>query len=122
MGVETSENQNAENQKDGIYITFNGKNYEVSLPLKDNISECLPSDYDLCHARLESVFCRLQKDPQLCQEYDAIIKEQSKSDIIERFPKAWKLRQMLNIFHIIVLFIEIMTQFWLVLCLMVVLE
>ena len=32
MGVETSENQNAENQKDGIYITFNGKNYEVSLP------------------------------------------------------------------------------------------
>ena len=87
MGVETSENQNAEDQKDGFDITFNGKNYEVSLPWKDNISERLPSDYDLCHARLKSVFCRLQKDPQLCLEYDAIIKEQLKSGIIERVPE-----------------------------------
>ena len=73
MGVETSKNQNAEDQKDGFDIIFNGKNYEVSLPWKDNISEHLPSDYDLCRARLKSVFCRLQKDPQLCLEYDASI-------------------------------------------------
>ena len=87
MGVETSEHQNAENQKDGFDITFNGKNYEVSLPWKDNISERLPSDYDLCHTRLKSVFCRLQKDPPLRQEYDAIIKEQLKSGIIEKVPE-----------------------------------
>ena len=69
MGVQTSKNQNAEDQKDGFDITFNGTKYEVSLPWKDNISECLPSDYDLYHACLKPVFCRLQKDLQLCLEY-----------------------------------------------------
>ena len=36
---------------------------------------------------MKSVFCRLQKDPPLRQEYDAIIKEQLKSGIIEKVPE-----------------------------------
>jgi len=39
------------------------------------------------HARLKSVYLRLQEDPQLCQEYDAIIQEQLKSGIIEEVPE-----------------------------------
>ena len=86
-GIESSDNQNAENARKEFDITFNGKNYEVSLPWKDDISDPLPSDYDLCHSRLKSVLFRLQKDPQLRQEYDAIIQEQLKSGIIEKVPE-----------------------------------
>ena len=86
VGIEKENEQNEENQRKEIDITFTGKNYQVSLPWKDDISEPLPSDYDLCHARLKSVYLRLQKDPQLCQEYDAIIQEQLNSGIIEKVP------------------------------------
>ena len=41
----------------------------------------------MCHTRLKSVYLRLQKDPELRQEYDAIIQEQLKSGIIEKIPE-----------------------------------
>ena len=41
----------------------------------------------MCHTGLKSVYLRLQKDPQLRKEYDAIIQEQLKSGIIEKIPE-----------------------------------
>ena len=41
----------------------------------------------MCHTGLKSVYLRLQKDPELRQEYDAIIQEQLKSGIIEKIPE-----------------------------------
>ena len=87
-GIDISDaNQNAENARKEFDFTFNGKNYEVSLPWKDDILVPMPSDYDLCHSRLKSVLFRLQKHPQLRQEYDAIIQEQLKNGIIEKVPE-----------------------------------
>ena len=69
-------------------ITFNKeeRKYEVSLPWKENISDKLPSDYDLCRNRLNSLFNRLKGKPELLREYDSIFKEQLHSGIIERVP------------------------------------
>ena len=69
-------------------ITFNKeeRKYEVSLPWKENISDKLPSDYDLCRNRLNSLFTRLKGKPELLREYDSIFKEQLHSGIIERVP------------------------------------
>ena len=56
-------------------ITFNGHNYEVSLPWK----EChppLPHHYELCYGRLLSLLRRLRQTPQLLAEYDSIIQDQ----------------------------------------------
>ena len=63
-------------------ITFNGHNYEVSLPWK----EChppLPDHYELCYGRLLSLLRRLRQTPQLLAEYDSIIQDQLAKNIIE---------------------------------------
>ena len=69
-------------------INFNDEEhkYEVSLLWKENIADNLPSDYDLCRNRLNSLFTRLKGKPELLREYDSIFKEQLNSGIIERVP------------------------------------
>lgn len=69
-------------------IQFNEKEkrYKVSLPWKENISEPLPSDKDLCQSRLNSLYNRLKGNPELLREYDAIFKEQLANGIIEKVP------------------------------------
>ena len=67
-------------------ITFNGHNYEVSLPWK----EChppLPHHYELCYGRLLSLLRRLRQTPQLLAEYDSIIQDQLAKNIIEIVPE-----------------------------------
>ena len=69
-------------------INFNDEEhkYEVSLPLKENSADNLPTDYDLCRNSLNSLFNRLKGRPGLLHEYDSTFKEQLNSGIIERVP------------------------------------
>ena len=82
--------EKATNQDSSVIpdISFNKEEhkYEVSLPWTDIISDTLPSDYDLCRNRLNSVFNRLKGKPDLLREYNSIFKEQLSSGIIDRVP------------------------------------
>ena len=69
-----------------IHFNDEEQKYEVSLPWKENICDNLPSDYDLCRNRLNSLFNRLKGKPELLREYDSIFKEQLASGIIEKVP------------------------------------
>ncbi|XP_048580427.1 uncharacterized protein LOC116614572 [Nematostella vectensis] len=75
------ENEVHESLKDGI--VFTGERYRVKLPWKEGI-ECLPSNYGNSVTRLRGQLARLQKEPDIRAEYDAIIKQQVESGIIER--------------------------------------
>ena len=89
-GLTANTDEKATNEDSSVIsdISFNKEEhkYEVSLPWKDNISDTLPSDYDLCRNRLNSLFTRLKGKPKLLREYDSIFKEQRSSCIIERVP------------------------------------
>ena len=63
-----------------------GDRYEVTLPWKDE-NLPIPSNYELSCNRLRSMHSKLQKKPELLEEYDQIIKEQLSSGIIEEVPK-----------------------------------
>jgi hypothetical protein len=66
-------------------ITFNGRNYEVALPWKE---DCLPpsNNYRMCEIRLRSLHYKLKNESNLLQEYDKIIQGQTRAEIIERVP------------------------------------
>ncbi len=70
-------------------ITFNEKDsrYEVSLPWKSQFSNAdLDSHYELSRNRLNSLYLRLKKHPELLHEYDNYFKEQIAKGIIEIVP------------------------------------
>ena len=69
-----------------IHFNDEEQKYEVSLPWKENICDNLPSEYDLCRNRLNSLFNQLKGKPELLREYDSIFKEQLASGIIEKVP------------------------------------
>ena len=66
-------------------IIFNGRNYEVALPWKE---DCLPpsDNYRMCEIRLRSLHHKLKNESNLLQEYDKIIQEQARAEIIEKVP------------------------------------
>ena len=51
-----------------------------------NSQESLSSDYNLCETRLNSLYSRLKKEPNLLFEYDSSIRDQPKAEIIEPVP------------------------------------
>jgi hypothetical protein len=76
------------NEEDTLYnqlkntIKFKENRYEVALPWKEHHPP-LPSNYELSVRRLTGLLRRLRKDPQLLQEYDAVIRDQIDKGIIE---------------------------------------
>lgn len=66
-------------------LSYDGKRYVVGLPWKEE-KEPIPSEYQLCHNRLNSLHHKLKRDPELLREYDQIIKEQLQMGIIEEVP------------------------------------
>ena len=71
---------------DKANIEMKDGRYEVSLPWKDDILQPLPSDFDMCRRRLESLFGRLKTKPEILRQYDDIFREQLSSGIIEKVP------------------------------------
>ena len=65
------------------YQKFSGERYSVRLPWKAGYGR-LPMNYQLCHSRLRGLKRRLNKNLALAKEYNEIIQEQSREDIIER--------------------------------------
>jgi len=63
-------------------ITFNGTRYSVKLPWKI-AHKTLPTNYANSIGRLKSTIRRLRREPNVLQEYEAVIKEQLKAGIIE---------------------------------------
>lgn len=76
-------------ESDGVYeefvdsIAFNGDRYSVKLPWKEG-HDSLPSNYELSLSRLNSQIRKLRKEPDVLQEYDAVIQEQLDSGVIEK--------------------------------------
>ena len=63
-------------------LTYDGKRYVVGLPWKEE-REAIPSEYQLCRNRLNSLHQKLWRDQELLNEYDKITKEQLQLGIIE---------------------------------------
>lgn len=84
---ETNENgENETNKAEKAKIEMKDGRYEVSLPWKDEILQPLPSDFDMCRRRLESLFARLKTKPEVLRQYDDIFREQLSTGIIEKVP------------------------------------
>ena len=64
-------------------ISFNGSKYSVKLPWKEGHND-LPSNYTTSLARMKGQIKKLRKEPELLDEYDAVIRQQIESGIIER--------------------------------------
>ena len=64
-------------------ISFNGTRYSVKLPWKQGHGH-IPTNYSNSLARMKGGIKRLTNEPKLLSEYDAIVKEQLNSGIIER--------------------------------------
>ncbi|XP_022807810.1 uncharacterized protein LOC111344816 [Stylophora pistillata] len=66
-------------------ISFIGRRYEVVLPWKE---DCLPctNNYRMCETRLRSLHHNLKNEPILLHEYDKIIQEQTRTEIVEKVP------------------------------------
>ena len=79
IGVSTQERSVHEKFLDTIHL-HNGR-YEVSLPWKEQHA-LLPDNYALAVTRLASVLKRLRRNPELFEEYNRIIEEQSSQGII----------------------------------------
>ncbi|XP_022778398.1 uncharacterized protein LOC111319952, partial [Stylophora pistillata] len=66
-------------------VSFNGRYYEVALPWKE---DCLPctNNYRMCETRLRSLHHKFKHEPILLHEYDKIIQEQTRTEIVEKVP------------------------------------
>ena len=66
-------------------ISFDGQQYEVALPWKE---DCLPAsnNYGTCESRLRSLHQKMKAKPELLREYDKIIQEQEQNGIVEGAP------------------------------------
>ena len=62
-------------------IQFEQGHYKIKLPWREH-HDILPDNYQLSVGRLNSTLKRLRKDPSLLKEYDNVIQEQIKSDIV----------------------------------------
>ena len=92
---------------DGVYeefmesIFFNGARYSVKLPWKEG-HESLPSNYELSLSRMKSQIRKLRKESEVLEEYDAVIKEQLASGVIETVTELEKADQVHYIPHLAV--------------------
>ena len=65
-------------------IRFDNGCYTVSLPWKPNQMTQLPSNFCLAKRRLEGLLKRLRHEPEIRQEYHAVMQEQLRQGIIEK--------------------------------------
>ena len=92
---------------DGVYeefiesISFNSARYSVKLPWKES-HDSLPSNYELSLSRMNSQIRKLRKEPEVLEEYDAVIKEQLASGVIETVTELEKADQVHYIPHLAV--------------------
>ncbi|KAL5491929.1 hypothetical protein EMCRGX_G017305 [Ephydatia muelleri] len=63
-------------------ITLQNGRYCVQLPWKEP-QTLLPDNFELCKARLFNLLKRLQRTPDILDQYDAVIRDQMKSGIVE---------------------------------------
>ena len=63
-------------------INFNGKQYEIKLPFREE-HPLLPDNHTGSVKWFNSLITRLKARPNLLQEYDNIIKDQIKSGVVE---------------------------------------
>lgn len=63
-------------------ITFKDGRYEVNLPWKEQ-HPILPDNYEMSRKRLMNLLQRLQQEPDVLKEYDAVIKDQLNRGIVE---------------------------------------
>ena len=64
-------------------LKFSRQHYVTKLPFVKG-PYTLPDNYLIAKSRLETNFKRLQKDPQLLQSYDDVIKESLNYSIVEK--------------------------------------
>ena len=69
-----------------VRIRLNGIRYEVELPWKEKYPD-ISDNYILAKRRLYSQIKRLQKDPEILDKYNQIMKEQQEAGIIEEVPE-----------------------------------
>ena len=69
-----------------VCIRHNGIRYQVELPWKEKYPE-ISDNYILAKRRLYNQIKRLQRDPEMLDKYNQIIKEQQDAGIIEEVPK-----------------------------------
>ena len=69
-----------------VCIRHNGIRYEVELPWKKKYPD-ISDNYILAKRRLYSQIKRLQRDPEMLDKYNQIIKEQQDAGIIKEVPK-----------------------------------
>lgn len=63
-------------------ISFDGRQYQVRLPWKENHTP-LPDNYDLSHRPLLSLLKWLRRDPRLLTEYNSVIKDKLDRGIVK---------------------------------------
>ena len=63
-------------------ISFSDGKYSVKLPWRKG-HDTLPSNYVQSLGRMQNQLRKLRKDPDVLAEYDAIIKDQLKTGVIE---------------------------------------
>ena len=83
----TDKTTSASPQNEHVNIVHDGERYVVNLPFNSNAQSLLPSNYQLCSSRLNSLIKKLCANPSLLAEYNAIIQEQLDTGIIERVSK-----------------------------------
>ena len=83
VGVKSKQPQSETDALMNDKITFDGKRYEVSLPVKES-HPVIPDNFNVAKTRLNSQLNRLKSKPELFAQYNAVIKEQLNSGIIER--------------------------------------
>ena len=69
---------------------------EIGLPWKQIDDKPLPNDFQLSLDRLNSLYSRLEKDPEILAEYTPIIDEQIKLGIVEYVPEEKQTREFIE--------------------------
>ena len=82
-------------------IAFNGNRYSVKLPWKEG-HDSLPSNYELSLSRMKGQIKKLRKEPEVLEEYNAVIKEQLDSGVIEKVTELEKTDKVDYIPHLAV--------------------
>lgn len=90
-------------------IFFNGARYSVKLPWKEGHGS-LPSNYELSLSRMKSQIRKLRKESEVLEEYDAVIKDQLASGVIETVTELEKVDQVHCIPHLAVVLCTTLLQ------------
>ena len=87
---------------------FNGNRYSVNLPWKEG-DDSLPSNYELSLSRMKGQIRKPRKEPEVLEEYNAVIKEQLDSGVIEKVTELEKTDKVHYIPHLAVVLKEAST-------------